>query len=99
MAIYSKSSPYFTTPLGAGYLDFINFRNITSYIDDIQYELSTKYEYRPDLLAFDLYSDPKLWWVFAVRNKDTLRDPIFDMVPGKVIYLPKITTLRSELGI
>jgi hypothetical protein len=99
MPAYSKTSPYFSTSLRAGYLDFINFRNITSYVDDVQYELSTKYEYRPDLLAYDLYSDSKLWWVFAVRNRDTIRDPIYDMVPGIVIYLPKISTLRSELGI
>jgi hypothetical protein len=99
MSYYNKTSPYFSTALGAGYLDFATFRNITSYADDIQYELSTKYEYRPDLLAYDLYSDSKLWWVFAVRNKDKIRDPIYDMVPGIVIFLPKLTTLRNNLGI
>jgi hypothetical protein len=99
MPTYAKTSPYFSTSLGLGYLDFINFRNITSYVDDIQYEITTKYEFRPDLLAYDLYNDTKLWWVFSVRNKDKIRDPIFDMVPGTVIFLPKITTLRSSLGI
>jgi hypothetical protein len=99
MPSYAKTSPYFSTALGAGYLDFINFRNITSYVDDIQYELNAKYEHRPDLLAYDLYSDTRLWWVFAVRNKDKIRDPIYDMLPGTVIFLPKITTLRAELGI
>lgn len=99
MPTYAKTSPYFSTSVGAGYLDSINFRKITSYADDIQYELSTKYEHRPDLLAHDVYNDSRLWWVFAVRNKDKIRDPIYDMIPGLVIFLPKLTTLRSDLGI
>ena len=99
MPTYSKTSPYYSTDLGSGYLDFINFRNITNYADDSPYELSTKYEHRPDLLAHDLYGDTRLWWVFAVRNKDKIRDPIYDMVPGVVIFLPKIATLKTELGI
>lgn len=99
MSIYTKSSPYFSTDYSKGYLDIINFRNIPSETDDIYYQITKQFEYRPDLLAYKLYADPKLWWVFAVRNKSTIKDPIFDFVSGTSIYLPKITTLRSSLGI
>jgi hypothetical protein len=58
------------------------------------------YEYRPDLLAFDLYNDAKLWWVFAARNPNLLGpDPYFNMVTGLGIYVPSQNTLQTFLGI
>lgn len=99
MSVYSKTSPYYQTPLTNDYLDVISFRNLPSEKDDVYFEITNTYEYRPDLLAYDLYQDSKLWWVFAVRNKTKLKDPIFDMKAGTKIYLPKITTLKRVLGI
>jgi len=100
MAMYSKSSPYSDTPDNNGaYLDIISFRNLPSVADDILFTISSKYENRPDLLAYDLYKDSNLWWVFAVRNKDLIRDPIYDMKAGVQIYLPKLSTMSSVLGI
>ena len=58
-----------------------------------------QYENRPDLLAYDLYGDVNLWWVFAVRNKDVIKDPVYDMVAGVTIRLPQMTTLKQSLGI
>ena len=57
------------------------------------------YAYRPDLLAFDLYGTPRLWWVFAQRNPNEIEDPIYDFKPGVTIQLPKLTTLQNDLGI
>ena len=98
MAIYAKASPYYTTPMNGSYLDIINFRNITGKSDDVQYEITSQYEYRPDLLAYDIYGDSNLWWVFAVRNKDIIKDPIYDFVAGQKIYLTKLSDLKKELG-
>jgi hypothetical protein len=99
MATYNNASPYFTTDESMGYLDVINFRDIPSQTDDILFQVTKNYEFRPDLLAFDLYGNSELWWVFSVRNKSTIKDPIYDMVAGTKIYLPKLSTLRSTLGI
>jgi len=99
MATYNNASPYYTTDASLGYLDVINFRDIPSQTDDILFQVTKNYEYRPDLLAFDLYGNSELWWVFSVRNKSTIKDPIYDMVAGTKIYLPKLSTLRSTLGI
>ena len=63
------------------------------------YTIEPQYSRRPDLLAFDLYQSPKLWWVFAQRNMDTIKDPVFDMVAGVQIFLPKGPTLRNVLGV
>lgn len=96
---YSKNSPYFTTPQTNNYLDVMNIRDITPLANDPLFRLTSQYKHRPDLLAFDLYQDPGLWWVFAMRNKDVIRDPIYDMIPGTKIYLPQLQQLKRILGI
>ena len=97
--MYSKTSPYYKTQIVNGYLDVIEFRDLPIQRDDILFEVTATYENRPDLLAYDLYKDPSLWWVFAVRNKKILKDPVYDLVAGVKIYLPKMNTLKSVLGI
>jgi len=51
------------------------------------------------MLAYDLYANPKLWWVFASRNPNTLKDPFFDFTTGTGIYLPENSTLIQSLGL
>lgn len=99
MTIYNKTSPYYNTSLRNGYLDVIQFRSIPANADDVLYRVSKEYEYRPDLLADKLYKDSGLWWVFAVRNPSVIKDPIFDLAAGVVIYLPKLSVLKTSLGI
>lgn len=98
MTTYTKTSPYFNTSMVNNYLDVINFRDIPKEKDDILFELTSTYEHRPDLLAYDLYKDQRLWWVFAVRNRSVIKDPVFDMVAGVKIYLPKASTLQRVIG-
>lgn len=98
MSIYNSYSPYYTTSVLNGYLDILNFRDIPTQSDDILFEIISTYQYRPDLLAFDLYQEEKLWWVFAVRNKDIIKDPVFDMELGTKIYLPKLSVIKKVLG-
>lgn len=98
MTTYTKTSPYFNTSMVNNYLDVINFRDIPKEKDDILFELTSTYNHRPDLLAYDLYKDQRLWWVFAVRNRSVIKDPVFDMVAGVKIYLPKASTLQRVIG-
>jgi hypothetical protein len=97
--MYSKTSPYFTTNATGSYLDLLSLRDIPAQSDDILFTVTQQYSNRPDLLAYDLYSDANLWWVFAVRNKSVIKDPVFDMIPGQKIYLPKLSTINSILGL
>jgi hypothetical protein len=99
MSSFNKSGPYARTEIVNGYLDIINFIDIPVQDNDIQFTITSLYMHRPDLLAYDVYQDSQLWWVFAARNKDVIKDSIYDFVPGQVIYLPKLTTINSALGI
>jgi hypothetical protein len=98
MANYSATSPYFTTAYSQFYLDCMVNRPIPRENDDMYFKINQTYQFRPDLLAFDLYQQPGLWWVFYQRNPNTLIAPPWDFEVGKNIYLPKISTLRSSLG-
>jgi hypothetical protein len=73
-------------------------RPIPKESDDKLWIINVTYQYRPDLLAYDLYGDAGLWWVFYQRNPNTLTAPPLDFATNTKIYLPKITTLRSTLG-
>ena len=99
MARYSNTSPYFETRELADSLDILNPRTITAETDDQSYTIERTYAYRPDLLAFDLYGTPRLWWVFAQRNPDQIEDPIYDFKPGVTIQLPKPSNVSRDLGI
>lgn len=99
MTKYRQSSPYYKTTQNNLYLDLLSIRPIPSEADDFLYAIENQYRHRPDLLAFDLYGNPKLWWVFVQRNMSTIRDPIFDFEPGTKIFLPKRSNLERLLGV
>ncbi len=98
MADYNSTSPYFNTGYSRYFLDVMTNRPIPRQADDREMEINITYQYRPDLLAFDLYGTPELWWVFYQRNPNTLQAPPLDFAVGTRIFLPKITTLRTVLG-
>ena len=99
MASYTNSSPWYKTAVKQDYLDILTIRPVSAEPDDMHFTITPQYENRPDLLAFDLYGDAKLWWVFMQRNLDVIQDPIFDFTTGTKIYLPKGSSLREILGL
>lgn len=98
---YPRTSPYYNTPIiGNKFLDFMTNRPIPLNATDVFMTITPVYEYRPDLLAFDLYNDSRLWWVFAARNPNLLGpDPYFNFKAGLNIYIPTQDTLQNFLGI
>lgn len=99
MAVYRKTSPYFNTRQNSFALDLLTIRPVPSEADDFLYTIEGQYRHRPDLLAFDLYGDPSLWWVFVQRNMSVIKDPIYDFEPGVKIHLPKKSNLQKYLGV
>ena len=98
MATYDSTSPYFETGYTQFFLDVMVNRPIPKEEDDLNFTINSTYQYRPDLLAFDLYDNASLWWVFYQRNPNTLTAPPLDFTAGTKIFLPKITTLKATLG-
>ena len=98
---YSKASPYAKTSLDASgnYLDIYTSRPVPASSSDTVYVIDPKYDLRPDLLAYDLYGNANLWWVFAERNPNTLKDPVGNFRSGITINLPDASALIAALGI
>jgi hypothetical protein len=99
MANYTKTSPWVNTPQNNLYLELLEIRPVPAELDDYRYTIENQYRHRPDLLSFDLYGTPKLWWVFVQRNMSVIKDPIYDFVPGTTIYIPKKSNLNKYLGV
>lgn len=96
---YPSTSPYYLTPLFRNqFLEIMTNRSIPIDPLDQYWQITPTYNLRPDLLAYDLYEDSKLWWVFAQRNPNALPDPLFDFVTGKYIYVPQLPNLKKALG-
>jgi hypothetical protein len=99
MANYSNASPWSNTIENPLYLELLTIRPVPAESDDFRYVIENQYRHRPDLLAYDLYGNAKLWWVFVQRNMSVIKDPIYDFEPGTVIYLPKKSNLEKFLGV
>ena len=98
MAIYKKTSPWYITKQNTLYMELLTIRTIPTSDDDFKYVIENQYRHRPDLLAFDLYQDAKLWWVFAHRNRSILKDPIYDFSPGTTIFCPAKANINAALS-
>lgn len=99
---YDSSSPYYTTSFSANgqYLGLWNFRAIPASKNDLVITISSAYHLRPDLLAHDMFGDARLWWIFAIRNPNTLAsDPLGNFTQGTQIIVPDAAALKSALSI
>jgi len=89
MAQNSKpTSEYILTPINNWYLDIWVPVTVSANSTDEIVTIPQSMNQRPDLMSYEKYGTPRLWWVFAVRNPDTLIDPIDDFVAGLQIYIP-----------
>lgn len=97
-ATYNKSSPYHGTQSKSFYLDVWAGKKIPADVTDAVYQIDPAYNLRPDLLAYDMYKNSQLWWVFAVRNPDILLDPLLNFSAGTIIYVPTMATVQRAIG-
>ena len=99
MAAYGDRSPWGSTNnVNGQYLDVLTIRPVPANANDVLYTVQPQFTHRPDLLAYSVYGTPKLWWVFAQRNMDVLKDPVFDLEAGVQIFLPREDQLQKYLG-
>ncbi len=95
---YPSTSPYAASKQTSWYVSRYQHRPIPPHRDDEEFEITAKYEFRPDKLSDDLYGTAAYWWVFAVRNRNVLNDPVWDMKVGAKIMLPTLTHIKKSTG-
>lgn len=84
---YSSLSQYSNTQQTTWYLDVYTDLGFGPDSSDQQIVLDSRFKNRPDKLAYELYGQSSLWYLFYLVNNN-ISDPIFDMVPGNKIYVP-----------
>lgn len=92
--IYDVRSFYAQTKLTQTHLNVLTAPSIMLDGKQSPYVIDSKYNHRPDKLSYDLYSTSKLWWVFAVCNRDILEDPLWDFKTGVTITVPSPESVR-----
>jgi hypothetical protein len=95
MATYKSSSLYRNTPLNSKYLENYQPPFVVTPQNVKRMTLVSKYNHRPDLLAYDLYGDAGLWWVFTLYNRNAIVDPIYDFVTGLEINVPDVGSITG----
>lgn len=95
---YKETSNYSITKINEKYLELynppINQQTLSTRVN--KKVIASKYNLRPDLMAYDLYGNSKLWWIIVHYNRDVIKDPIFDFKAGLSIFLPDSV---SNIGI
>lgn len=95
---YASSSQYYNTDQTSWSLGLWRKTNIPLDVTDTIITLTSRYDYNPGLLAYELYGDQKLWWVFVILNPDVLIDPIYDFKSGLQIRYPSKSRLSNYIG-
>lgn len=96
-AKYSQYSPYAKTKQ-TWYLDYNLPKNIPPADSDIDYEIPNKYDEQPWRLAYELYGNERLYYIFSLLNPNLIEDPIYDFNAGKTIRIPSVQRVQSYLG-
>ena len=68
---------------------------IASDPSDIVYYVEKKYENQPHILGYVFYGDTGLWWVICLYNQ--IIDPIAEIVEGKMLLIPTLERVKSEV--
>ncbi len=91
---YESVSPYGVTPIINRFMVYYVHRSVPPHrLDTIITLNDERYHNRPDTLANDVYGDPDLFWVIALRNG--LQDPVFDFKMGERYVIPHPSFVRT----
>tara|TARA_B100001564_G_scaffold30311_1_gene22303 strand:+ start:154 stop:456 length:303 start_codon:yes stop_codon:yes gene_type:complete len=77
------------------FLDVNRLPRVPRSLYDEDFIITQEFDQRPDLLSYKLYETSRLWWVFAMRNLDTIKDPIRDFKAGTKIKLPASESIKD----
>ena len=95
---YPSVSPYSNTPQTSWYLQNWVYKPIPPDSGDQFFTLSSKYNYRPDILSYDLYGTAAYYSVFCIRNPFLRKDPMWNFVTGLTIIVPSASYLKRVWG-
>lgn len=88
MTTFDKRSFYKRTNKDDFFLGYYEPVSLPYHSSDYYLVIPTEYDMKPGMLAYKLFGDAQLMWVFSVFNRETIVDPLFDFRAGKIIRVP-----------
>lgn len=88
-----KQSPWSEVRIEGRFSGPYLHKSVPAAADDFYYTVTERQHHAPDLLAYDLYGDWRLWWLIPQLNE--LEDPTHDLTAGLSIRCPSISRARS----
>lgn len=93
---YNNRSFLKDTPFRNFYLDTSNLPKITSNRGNLV-QVPADCEHRIDLFSYQQYGSSRLWWLIALANADTIKDPIWDFKSGMYVFVPKDNAIIPQI--
>jgi hypothetical protein len=89
---------YSATPVTDFYLDIAKLPTAEELLKNKTPEVivvDSKFEFRPDLLSYELYGNSSYWWIIVLLNRTQLQDPIRDLQAGMVLRVLPRTAING----
>lgn len=74
---------------------FNELRAASIFTESSVYTIPSKYEFRPDLVSYEQYGTPNLWWVIIGFNH--IFHPLKEFTTGRKIRIPDMETIDGLL--
>jgi hypothetical protein len=55
-------------------------------------------EHRPDLFSYQQYGTSRYWWIIALANPDSVKDPVWDLQAGMQLFVPNKDVMLIKLA-
>lgn len=88
-----RSSPWSETTNQGRFSGIYIHKSVKPAADDFNYVVTERQHQAPDVLAYDLYGDWRLWWL--VPNLNELEDPTFDLKAGMTVRCPSVQRAKG----
>ena len=95
MTTFDKRSIYRKTSNDGFFLGYYEPLYLPQHSTDYYMVIPTEYDLKPGMLAYNLYGDAQLLWIFSIYNRETIIDPLFNFRAGKIIRVPTKERLLS----
>jgi hypothetical protein len=76
-------------------LPLVQLYDLFAFNDNIAYKIPIEHHYRPDLIAYKFYRDPKLYWVLVYANE--FANSPEDFFYGTIIKVPRFERILSVI--
>lgn len=97
MTTFDSRSFYKKTSNDGFFLGYYEPVYLPFHSTDYYMVIPTEYDLKPGMLAYKLYGNAQLMWIFSVYNRDVINDPLFDFRAGTIIRVPTKDRLSNIL--